>query len=200
MTRIFGARLLRGLGAAALVAALAGPATLATPLAQAAPLAHAARASGCLVGSWSSVDVETYARSALGQRGSAAVIEGVSGTMRMQFHADDTFTQYFDNMVVRAQARGMAAVQTVNGDASGRFAEEAPGELVLSGQDAAIAMDMSIDGQVIMQGADMSGMAIASREFGATRASYTCAGDRLELSPNFSDGRPVSPMVFERSA
>jgi hypothetical protein len=192
-------RPLRGLRTALAAIALGVPLFVALPAAHAAPVRAPAEIDGCLVGTWSSSDLETYARSALNAGVSPISIDGVSGTMRLQFRPDDTFVQHFDGMVVRAQARGMATVQTINGDASGRIEQDPAGQLLLSGEAGAITMDMSIDNQTVLQGADVSSLALASRELGPTRATFSCEGDRLELSPMFPDGRPVQPMIFGRT-
>ena len=197
--RSLSTRSARGLGAALMALALAMPSAVAPYAAQAAPAATPVDAPGCLIGMWSAVDVETYARSALNSGTSSVTVDSVTGNMRLLVRSDDTFSQYFDDAVVRAHMRGTAVVQTINGDARGRLEEDATGQLLFSGEAGAITMDMTIDDQPFVQGADVSALALASREFGPTRAAYSCEGDRLELTPRFPDGRPVQPMVFWRA-
>ncbi len=60
-------------------------------------------------------------------------------------------------------------------------------------------MDMELDGTPVATGVDMSGLALASREYGPSHATYSCSADRLELTSVMPDGRPVSPMTFERA-
>jgi hypothetical protein len=198
MTTLHRPGALRRLGVASIAAMLAVGATVRPHAALAAPADGPATQASCLVGSWAATDLDTYMQSALRVGPSSVTIEGVSGSMRMQFGADGSFAQQYDNTVVRSRMNGMAAVQTINGEAGGTYVEDGPNTIAVSGDRAAILMDMTLDGVPFLQGADMSALALASREYGPSRAATSCAGDRLEITPIFPDGRPASPMAFAR--
>ena len=57
----------------------------------------------------------------------------------------------------------------------------------------------TVNGVPFMQGMDVSSLALSSREFGPTQATYACSGDRLTLVPVLPDGRSVQPMLFGRT-
>ena len=115
------------------IAVLAVALSFGSHQALAAPSAGRALVAACLVGTWSSLDVETYSRSVFDPATSPGSIDSVAGTMRPQFGADDSFTRSFDGMVIRARMRDLAAVQTVAGDMTGHVAEDAPTRLLLPG-------------------------------------------------------------------
>lgn len=191
-------RLLHGLGLTLLGAALTIPTTLLPARADAAPALAPSDAPACVVGSWEVGDMRAYVQSTIGAAGAGVQVEGASGTMRYQFGADDTFSQRLDGVVIRSRARGLELVQSLDGEVTGRVAEGGTELLELTADTSAITMDATIDGMPFMQGADMSGLALASREYGPTRTAYACSPDRLELTPLLPDGRPVGPLVLTR--
>lgn len=183
-----------GIAAALLAVALAAP-RVATPSTVAAqsPLRPA-----CLIGTWDTLDMETYLRSAIGAGTTPLQIVSVTGGMRFVFRESGSMDQIATNVVVTATIREDTMVVSMNGaygfdfriDDSGLVSTQPP--LIGTG-----TADVTLNGEPLFVGVDIGAAVFLSPEYGAS-FRYDCAGDRLELYPQFPD-RVVAPMILQRA-
>lgn len=187
--RRFGASLVAVI---ALAAVLVGSA-LAPPRTASAQTLHPV----CLVGTWDSLDIETYVRSAIGSGTSSLTIDGVTGTMQFIFRESGSMEQIINNVAISGQARGDSIVVTIDATYGMDFREDSSGlvstQPPLYGSGSA---RMSINGEPFLDNIDVGPFIGYQPEFGLS-FRYDCTGDQLLFYPQFPD-RTTAPIVLQR--
>lgn len=182
-----------GLAAALLAVALVAPRL-------AAPSTVAAQSPSrpvCLIGTWDTLDMEAYVRSAIGAGTTPLRVENVTGQMRFIFRDSGSMEQIIENVTVTATIRMDTMAVTMNANYGFDFREDSSGlvstQPPLYGSGTA---DMMLNGEPFAAGIDIGAMIALSPEYGAG-FRYDCAGDRLELFPQFPD-RVTAPIILQR--
>jgi hypothetical protein len=143
----------------------------------------------CLIGEWHVVDLTTYSRSAI----HVGEIQSATGPYYWSFRQDGTFSQNADVTVVATSPAGDDFVQRMFLVSTGNFRDSRDMVLTFSDVITAGSVDVTVNGQPFIEGADPGGLAVSD----TSHASYACDGDRLTLQPDFGDGR-VAMMNMQR--
>ncbi|MFN0073956.1 MAG: hypothetical protein ACKVVP_20950 [Chloroflexota bacterium] len=143
----------------------------------------------CLIGEWHVVNLASYARSAI----QVGTIENATGPYYWSFHQDGRFSQSADITVEATSSAGDRFVQRMLLVSSGNYRDSRDMVLTLDGVIATGNVDVTVNGEPFIQGADPTGLTASD----GSRISYACDGDRLTIQPDFGDGR-VALMNLQR--
>lgn len=143
----------------------------------------------CLIGEWHVEDLTSYARSAM----RLGTIDSASGPYFWTFNPDGSFSQSADVTVNATSPIGDRFEQRMLLISSGTYRDSIDAVLTFSGVLATGNVDVWVNGEPFIQGADPTGLTVSEQ----MRISYACNGDRLTLQPDFGDGR-VALMNLQR--
>lgn len=149
----------------------------------------------CVLGDWQVADLQAHLKASIPADVTVDKLT-VSGAIRMSFSDAGQWTQSYDRVTLRAEARYAKVVQEIDGFIAASYGEASPGVLLFAGQRGSVTVNMSVNGQSMSRdveiGAGPDGLATPSGHM-----NYGCEGDSLTLT-TVTAGQAAPPLVLAR--